>query len=49
MTVGANGSRVHATVVLRTGVPEGTVFLEEGICDDSASELDDGLVEIVPE
>ncbi|HWI08321.1 MAG TPA: NADH-quinone oxidoreductase subunit NuoG [Solirubrobacteraceae bacterium] len=49
VTVGANGSRVHATVVLRTGVPEGTVFLEEGICDDSASELDDGLVEIVPE
>ncbi len=40
--------RVNATAVLRTAVPEGSVFLEEGIADDSASELDGGgLVEVV--
>ena len=49
VTVGAGGSRVSATVVLRTAVPAGTVFLEHGIEHDSASELDDSLVEIAPE
>jgi NADH-quinone oxidoreductase subunit G len=49
VTVGSNGSRVRATVVLRSAVPEGTVFLEEGIPQDSASELDAGLVEVAPE
>jgi NADH-quinone oxidoreductase subunit G len=49
VTVGANGSRVNATVVLRSAVPEGSVFLERGICEDSASELDDGLVEVAPQ
>ncbi|HEV2785661.1 MAG TPA: molybdopterin-dependent oxidoreductase, partial [Solirubrobacteraceae bacterium] len=49
VTVGSNGSRVSATVVLRSGVPEGTVLLEEGIPEDSASELDGGLVEVAPE
>ncbi len=49
VTVGSNGSRVKATAVLRSAVPAGTVFLEEGIPQDSASELDGGLVEVVPE
>jgi NADH-quinone oxidoreductase subunit G len=49
VTVGSNGSRVNATVVLRSAVPEGSIFLEEGIAQDSASELDDGLVEVTPE
>jgi NADH-quinone oxidoreductase subunit G len=49
VTVGSNGSRVHATAVLRSGVPVGTVFLEEGIAQDSASELDEGLVEVAPQ
>ncbi len=49
VTVASNGSRVRATAVLRSAVPEGTVFLEQGICEESASELDDGLVEVSPE
>jgi NADH-quinone oxidoreductase subunit G len=49
VTVRANGSHVNATAVLRTAVPEGTVFLQEGIEHDSASELDDQLVEVVRE
>jgi NADH-quinone oxidoreductase subunit G len=48
VTVGANGSRVQATVVLRSTMPEGSVFLEQGISEDSASELDDALVEVSP-
>ena len=35
-------------VVLRTAMPEGSVFLEQGISEDSASELDDALVEVTP-
>ncbi len=50
VTVGSNGSRVSATAVLRSTVPEGSVFLEEGIAEDSASELDGGgLVEVSPQ
>ncbi len=49
VTVGSNGSTVQATVALRSAVPEGSVFLEEGISEDSASELDDGLVEVSPQ
>jgi NADH-quinone oxidoreductase subunit G len=49
VTVGSNGSRVHAIVTLRATVPEGTVFLETGISEDSASVLDAGLVEVSPE
>jgi NADH-quinone oxidoreductase subunit G len=49
VSVGANGSSVHATAVLRAAVPEGTVFLETGIAADSASQLEDALVEVAPE
>ncbi len=47
ITVGTDGSRVHAIATLRAAVPEGSVFLESGISSDSATELDGGgLVEI---
>jgi NADH-quinone oxidoreductase subunit G len=49
ITVGSNGTRVHAIAALRAAVPPGTVFLETGISEDSASELDAGLVEVTPE
>jgi NADH-quinone oxidoreductase subunit G len=49
VTVGSNGSRVRATATLRAAVPQGTVFLEEGIAENSASELDTQLVEVTPE
>jgi NADH-quinone oxidoreductase subunit G len=49
VAVGSDGTTVNATAVLRTAVPEGSVFLEEGIADDSAAELDGGgLVEVTP-
>jgi NADH-quinone oxidoreductase subunit G len=48
VTVASNGSQVHAIATLRAAVPEGSVFLESGIREDSASELDAGLVEILP-
>ncbi len=48
VTVGSNGTRVHAVATLRAAVPEGTVFLETGIPEDSASSLDDPLVEVSP-
>jgi NADH-quinone oxidoreductase subunit G len=49
VAVGSDGTHVSATAVLRTAVPEGSVFLEEGIAADSASELDGGgLVEVSP-
>jgi NADH-quinone oxidoreductase subunit G len=46
VVVGSNGSRVNAIATLRAAVPEGTVFLESGIAEGSAAELDAGLVEI---
>ncbi len=47
---GTGTGRVEATAVLRTAVPEGSVFLEEGIAEGSASELDaGGLVEVSPQ
>jgi len=49
VAVGSDGTHVNATAVLRTAVPEGSVFLEEGIAADSAAELDGGgLVEVSP-
>jgi len=49
VAVGSDGTHVNATAVLRTAVPEGSVFLEEGIAADSAAELDGGgLVEVLP-
>jgi NADH-quinone oxidoreductase subunit G len=48
VTVASDGAQVTATATLRAAVPEGSVFLEAGIAEDSASELDSGLVEIAP-
>ncbi len=39
VTVGSNGTRVRATVALRATTPAGTVFLEEGVAEDSANAL----------
>ncbi|MDQ5807139.1 MAG: molybdopterin-dependent oxidoreductase, partial [Actinomycetota bacterium] len=45
--VGANGTRVNAIVALRHDVPAGTVFLEEGVAEDSANVLSgEQLVEV---
>jgi NADH-quinone oxidoreductase subunit G len=48
VTVGSNGTRVHATATVRAAVPEGSVFLETGLLADSASAIDGGLVEVTP-
>ncbi len=48
VAVGANGQRIRAKVALRSGVPEGSVFLESGLRQNSATELDAALVEISP-
>jgi NADH-quinone oxidoreductase subunit G len=45
--VGANGTRVRATVALRHDAPPGTVFLEEGVAEDPANVLSgEQLVEV---
>ena len=44
--VSQNGSRLRATVAVRTGVPEGTAFLAAGIPADSANALTEPLVEV---
>jgi NADH-quinone oxidoreductase subunit G len=45
--VGANGTRVTATVALRNDAPAGTVFLEEGVAEDGANLLSgETLVEV---
>jgi NADH-quinone oxidoreductase subunit G len=49
VTVGSDGTRVRATVSLRAAVPEGTVFLETGIPEESASALESAMVEVTPE
>jgi len=47
VVVGANGARVHATVELRGATPPGTVFLQTGTPEESATALEPGLVEVV--
>jgi NADH-quinone oxidoreductase subunit G len=44
--VSQNGSRLEATAVVRSGIPEGTVFLATGIAKDSANALTDPHVEV---
>jgi NADH-quinone oxidoreductase subunit G len=44
--VGSDGHSVSAIVALRDGAPEGTVFLETAIPDNSASVLQGPLVEV---
>ncbi|HEY1592542.1 MAG TPA: NADH-quinone oxidoreductase subunit NuoG [Solirubrobacteraceae bacterium] len=44
--VSQNGTRLSAAAVVRSGVPEGTVFLATGIAQDSANALTEPTVEI---
>jgi NADH-quinone oxidoreductase subunit G len=44
--VAQNGTRVRATAAVRSGVPEGTVFLATGIASDSANALTEPEVEV---
>jgi NADH-quinone oxidoreductase subunit G len=47
--VGANGTRVNATVEVRAGMPEGTVYLVDGADDQPANALLHGeQVEVEP-
>jgi NADH-quinone oxidoreductase subunit G len=46
VVVGSNGTSVSGTVALRDAVPEGSVFLQRSIADQSASALQGPLVEV---
>ncbi len=46
VVVGANGTQIAATVNVRSAVPTGSVFLESGVPDQSASSLTGALVEV---
>jgi NADH-quinone oxidoreductase subunit G len=46
VVVGSNGTSVRATVALRDAMPEGSVFLQSSIPEDSASALEGPLVEV---
>jgi len=41
-----NGTALRASVAVRDGVPAGTVFLADGIAEDSANALSEPLVEV---
>ena len=45
--VAQNGTRLRATAAIRTGVPEGTAFLADGIATDSANVLTEPLIEVL--
>ena len=46
LEVGQNGTTIKARAAVRSGVPEGTVFLATGLAADSANALTEPLVEI---
>jgi NADH-quinone oxidoreductase subunit G len=46
LTVSQNGTSIEATAAVRSGVPEGTVFLATGIKTDSANALTEAGVEL---
>jgi NADH-quinone oxidoreductase subunit G len=46
IAVSQNGTSVTAKAVIRSGVPEGTVFLATGIAADSANVLTEAQVEV---
>jgi hypothetical protein len=48
VTVSQNGSSVTAPAVVRSGVPEGTVFLATGLAADSGNALAQAEVEVRP-
>ncbi len=41
-----NGTKLRGTAAVRTGVPEGTAFLGDGIAQDSANALTEATVEV---
>jgi NADH-quinone oxidoreductase subunit G len=46
VNVSQNGTRLRAVAAVRTGVPEGSAFLADGIAEDSANALTESLVEV---
>jgi hypothetical protein len=46
LAVSQNGTQLEATAAVRSGVPEGTVFLATGIAADSANVLTEPHVEV---
>ncbi|MGA2009640.1 MAG: NADH-quinone oxidoreductase subunit NuoG [Solirubrobacteraceae bacterium] len=46
VVVAQNGTRLHATAVVRTGVPSGSAFLATGLAADSANALTAALIEV---
>jgi NADH-quinone oxidoreductase subunit G len=44
--VGSNGTRIRATVAVRTGVPAGTAFLADGLAEQSANEITGSTIEV---
>jgi anaerobic selenocysteine-containing dehydrogenase len=44
--IAQNGTRLSGTAQVRSGVPEGTVFLAEGIASDSANALTENTIEV---
>jgi NADH-quinone oxidoreductase subunit G len=46
LQISQNGTRLNATAAVRSGVPEGTVFLATGIASDSANALTEPEVEV---
>jgi NADH-quinone oxidoreductase subunit G len=48
ITVSQNGTRLNGYAAVRTGVPQGTAFLADGIASDSANALTEPVVEVKP-
>jgi NADH-quinone oxidoreductase subunit G len=46
VTISQNGTRLRGTAHVRSGVPEGTAFLAEGLAEDSANVLTGAVVEV---
>jgi NADH-quinone oxidoreductase subunit G len=46
LEVSQNGTRLEAAAAVRSGIPEGTVFLATGIAQDSANALTEPHVEV---
>ena len=46
LAVSQNGTRLSARAAVRSGVPEGTAFLAEGIAADSANALTEPAIEV---
>jgi NADH-quinone oxidoreductase subunit G len=46
LQVSQNGTNLEATAAIRSGVPEGTIFLATGIAQDSANALTEAHVEV---